>query len=276
MHRDGVLYGYIVDEHKNDDLIGFLVFNLKDFKFEVRENNKHTIDYTIGLGSFSDDLEKIKSIPDKALIFNSNLELISGGDDGLLKVYLDVSEFRYSLYESRYILIIDFFTNEYYVLLAHNKGYFNTRTKELVPFMHHYSDFGCFIRYTAVIQNMGNIWDNDTGSVQIYMDVLNIKNDSCNKQIIVPSDCNVVITTEKAFVNLESIVFHKNINKILIPSCNTNSGTVKFYISKDTNIIVVADFLKWSFGFGISLDDSDSIYKSIELANNFDVNFEIY
>lgn len=71
-------------------------------------------------------------------------------------------------------------------------------------------------------------------------------------------------------------MFHKNINKILIPSCNTNSGNVKFYISKDTNTIVVADFLKWSFGFGISLDDSDSIYKIIELANNFDVNFEIY
>jgi hypothetical protein len=108
MHRDGVLYGYIVDEHKNNNLIGFLVFNLKEFKFEVRENNKHTIDYTIGLGSFSDDLEMVDSIPDKALVFDTNLDLLSGGDDGILKVYLSVDEFKYGVYESRYILIIDF------------------------------------------------------------------------------------------------------------------------------------------------------------------------
>lgn len=275
MHRDGVLYGYIVDEHKNNDLIGFLVFNLKEFKFEVRENNKHTIDYTIGLGSFSDDLEKVDSIPDKALVFDSNLELLSGGDDGLLKVYLSVDEFKYGVYESRYILIIDFFMHEYYILLACNKGYFNTRTRELVPFMHYYSNFGCFIRYTAVIQNIGNIWDNDNNGLQTYRDVYSITNDCYYKDVIVPSDYSVVITTEGAFLNLESIVFPKEIDKILIPSCNTNSGTIKFYISKDTNPIVIADFLKWRFG--VSLDISNSISKIIELANNrFDVNFEVY
>ena len=37
-NQDSILCGYIVDLSKEDSLLGFLVFNVNTFNFEVREN----------------------------------------------------------------------------------------------------------------------------------------------------------------------------------------------------------------------------------------------
>ena len=130
-NQDSILCGYIVDLSKEDNLLGFLVFNVNTFDFEVRENKPEVystikgFNYYVEVSLSGEEYIYIKKSIDldiDQLYFDKDLNLIENlgaAREGKYDLYSTFHFYQLGLTHEQYSLYVSYINKSYY-LLIHN------------------------------------------------------------------------------------------------------------------------------------------------------------
>lgn len=262
--QDSILCGYIVDLSKEDNLLGFLVFNVNTFDFEVRENkpelysNIKGFNYYMYVDGYAEGLlseeeyffKKSIKLDNNQLYFDKDLNLIENlgaAREGKYDLYCTYTFYELGLRHEQYSLYIDCINKSYYLLIHNLFGVYDTYNKQLIK--HRDSDLieeNCYTTYTISDLNVGDFWNRNDDYCQVYKNVCVINQHCLSKAFVVPAECTVVSTYADLPTKFKEVVLHKGVEHIFLPrySFSQDEILLKLYISKDMNINVLLEFLE--------------------------------
>lgn len=275
-NQDSVLCGYIVDLSKEDNLLGFLVFNLTTLDFEARENKPEVYSTIKGLGLYGyinilftdiDCTEESVILGSNTLYFNKDLNLIEnlGADRrGKSDLYCTTTFYELGMTHEQYSLYVDCINKSYHVIIKNLFGIYDTYNKQFIR--NGNTDVikeNCYTTYSISDINVGDFWDRNDDYCQVYKNVCIINKDCLSKSFIVPTECTVVSTYTDLPVKFREVVLHKRVEHIFLPmySFFPDEILLKLYISKEMNINVLLEFLENN---GCIENDIKEQYNSLE------------
>lgn len=265
-----------VDLSKEDNLLGFLVFNVNTFEFEVRENRLELYSNIKGFHfyvevSLSGEeyiyIKKSMDLDNDYLYFDKDLNLIENlgvARRGKYDLYCTYTFYQLGLTHEQYSLYISCINKSYYSLIHNLFGVYDTYNKQFIE--HRDSDLieeNCYTTYAISDLDVGDFWDRNDDYCQVYKNVCVINQYCLSKSFVVPSECTVVSTYNNLPTKFKEVVLHKRIEHILLPmySFYPDKILLKLYISKEMNINVLLEFLDNN---GCISTDVREQYKSLE------------
>ena len=275
-NQDSVLCGYLVDLSKEDNLLGFLVFNVNTFDFEVRENKPDVYSTIKGMGFYgyinklfpeTDCIKENTILNNNDLYFDKDLNLIEnlgGARVGKYSLYCTATFYELGLTHEQYSLYVDCVNKSYYLLIHNLFGVYDTYNKQLIK--HRDSDLieeNCYTTYAISDLDVGDFWNRNDDYCQVYKNVCVINQHCLSKAFVVPAECTVVSIYADLPTKFKEVVLHKRVEHIFLPrySFSQDKILLKLYISKEMNINVLLEFLENNNCIG---DDIKEQYNSLE------------
>ena len=258
-NQDSVLCGYVVDLSEEDNLLGFLVFNVNTFNFEVRKNkielypNIKGFNYYVEVSLSGEEYIYIKKsieLDIDQLYIDKDLNLIKNlgaAREGKYDLYCTFRFYQLGVTHEQYSLYISYINKSYYLLIHNLFGVYDTYNKQFIK--HGYTDDieeNCYTTYAISDLPVGDFWDRNDDYCQVYKNVCVINQYCLSKSFVVPAECTVVSTYTDLPTKFKEVVLHKRVEHIFLPmySFYPDKILLKLYISKEMNINVLLEFLE--------------------------------